>query len=310
MTIMANDAIFQRKTETEQAKVRPRRSSGKTRTIPVHSRSATLLYAEAITTALVVVALSWLLRDALSGTRLLLFWVMSAFVAWRCGFGPVTVATVLGAVSWDVFIAPSPNDPSGVPWAEIVLMSVYVAVSMAMGLTVDRLRRAQLRVAQATNGMIDAMLVYDATWHLHFINEAGIALLRRVGIDVRQLKGRVFWEMVPSLIGTPFEVETRRAQSEQRVLEYEAQYPNADLWLRVRCVPTSDGGVAMFVHDVTTTRRAELERRRMEERYRALVEASTVMVWSSDSSGALNDVPVWRELTGQSTDELRGSGSR
>ena len=46
--------------------------------------------------------------------------------------------------------------------AELASMAVYVGVSMAIGYTVDRLRRERLRVALATNGMTDAMLVVDA----------------------------------------------------------------------------------------------------------------------------------------------------
>lgn len=48
--------------------------------------------------------------------------------------------------------------------------------------------------------------------------------------------------------------------------------------------------------------------RESEERYRALVEASTLMVWSTDATGMVEDIPVWRELTGQTPDEVRGNG--
>jgi PAS domain S-box-containing protein len=78
--------------------------------------------------------------------------------------------------------------------------------------------------------------------------------------------------------------------------------------VRVRCVPTDDGGIAAFIRDVTATKRAEIERARTEERYRALVEASTVMVFSSDPSGQVSEMPEWRALTGQPTSELRTSG--
>lgn len=52
-----------------------------------------------------------------------------------------------------------------------------------------------------------------------------------------------------------------------------------------------------------------LERTRAsEERYRALVEASTLMVWETDADGLVEDMPFWREITGQTRDEVRGSG--
>jgi PAS domain S-box-containing protein len=45
-----------------------------------------------------------------------------------------------------------------------------------------------------------------------------------------------------------------------------------------------------------------------EERYRALVEASTLMVWETDAAGQVEDMPVWRDMTGQTVEEVRGSG--
>ena len=45
-----------------------------------------------------------------------------------------------------------------------------------------------------------------------------------------------------------------------------------------------------------------------EERYRALVEATTEMVWETDAGGLVDDMPYWRGVTGQSLAEVRGDG--
>jgi PAS domain S-box-containing protein len=47
---------------------------------------------------------------------------------------------------------------------------------------------------------------------------------------------------------------------------------------------------------------------RSEARLRALVESDSVMVWTTDARGMVDDMPVWRRLTGQTLDEVRGSG--
>jgi PAS domain S-box-containing protein len=284
-----------------------RRSSGRLQSVPVHSSSALRRYSEAVAIALAAVAITWLIRDTFGGLHGLLFWVLSVVIAWRGGFGPVVVASVIAVVFRD-FVLTSPTAHRGGSAIEVFSIVNYLGVSATLGYTVDTLRRARRRVAQATDGMIDAMLVFDAKWRLRFYNKAGIALLDRMGVKARHAKRRVLWETLPAWIGTPFETETRRAQAEQRVVEYEARHPDADFWLQVRCVPTADGGVSMFAHDATVKQRAEADRRRTEERYRALVEASTVLVWNADSGGAVNDMPVWRELTGQSTAELHGTG--
>ncbi|MEO7770945.1 MAG: ATP-binding protein [Gemmatimonadaceae bacterium] len=252
--------------------------------------------------------LSWLLRDMLSTTRLLLLWVASVFIAWRGGAGPVLVTALLGVLGFDLLLTRPDGQRTALTLTEILTAAVYIGVSYSLGRTADALRRARARVAQATDGMTNAMFVMDATWRVRFMNSTGRSLLRRLGIESDAIRGRIVWEAVPSLLGTVFEGEARRALDEQRVIEFEERLPEADLWLRVRLAPTSEGGIAVFVDDITLTQRAELERRRTEDRYHALVEASTVMVWSADPNGMISDMPVWRELTGQTTDELRGSG--
>jgi PAS domain S-box-containing protein len=47
---------------------------------------------------------------------------------------------------------------------------------------------------------------------------------------------------------------------------------------------------------------------RSEARLRALVESDSVMVWTTDAQGLVEDMPVWRRLTGQTLDEVRGAG--
>ncbi len=288
--------------------VEPRRSSKKTQALPIHRNSAPRRYAEALVVIAVATLLSWLLRDMLSTTRLLFMWVASVYVSWRCGSGPVLLVAVIGVLGWDILMTPPFGELRALTVAEMLTALIYLVVSYALGRTADALRRARSRVAQAANGMTNAMFVYDARWRLRFLNTAGRTMLKRLGLDPASMRGQVIWDAVPALVGTPFELEMRRALDEQRVAEFEARYPDADMWLRVRCAPTAEGGVATFAEDVTGTQRAETERKRTEDRYRALVEASTVMVWSADPAGMISDMPVWRELTGQSTEELRGSG--
>lgn len=66
---------------------------------------------------------------------------------------------------------------------------------------------------------------------------------------------------------------------------------------------------AVEVPEAPTTGDDALERTRAsEERYRALVEASTLMLWETDAEGLVDDMPFWREITGQTRDEVRGAG--
>jgi PAS domain S-box-containing protein len=54
---------------------------------------------------------------------------------------------------------------------------------------------------------------------------------------------------------------------------------------------------------------ALLALRRSEERYRSLVEATALVVWTTTPDGRVHeDLPAWREITGQSPDEVLGHG--
>ncbi len=53
---------------------------------------------------------------------------------------------------------------------------------------------------------------------------------------------------------------------------------------------------------------AESALRESEERYHALVAATSDIVLTADGGGMVHDVPSWRKLTGQTRDEVRGDG--
>src|SRR5918993_37741 len=77
-------------------------SASPPRTVDDHpaspSRQLVRPYVEAICAVGVASILSYALRDHLVATRLLLFWVASAFSAWRGGFWPALVSAGLGVV--------------------------------------------------------------------------------------------------------------------------------------------------------------------------------------------------------------------
>ncbi|MDQ4136333.1 MAG: PAS domain S-box protein, partial [Pseudomonadota bacterium] len=61
--------------------------------------------------------------------------------------------------------------------------------------------------------------------------------------------------------------------------------------------------------DISERRRAEEALRRSEERFRSLVEATTAVVWMTDTEGAIvAENPSWAAFTGQTEAEYRGWG--
>ena len=60
--------------------------------------------------------------------------------------------------------------------------------------------------------------------------------------------------------------------------------------------------------DITARRCAEGELRASEERYRALLEASTAIFWRADPSGSVLEGWGWNEYSGQFLDQYKGEG--
>ncbi len=60
--------------------------------------------------------------------------------------------------------------------------------------------------------------------------------------------------------------------------------------------------------DSTEIRAVQEALHQSEEEYRTLVTATAQIVWSSDAEGRVDDMPAWREITGQTIEEVQGFG--
>ena len=68
-------------------------------------------------------------------------------------------------------------------------------------------------------------------------------------------------------------------------------------------------GAVLVFRDATEARAEQEARERGEVRFRALVAASSQVVWTTDPDGStVADSPTWRQFTGQTLDQWRGLG--
>ena len=143
------------------------------------------------------------------------------------------------------------------------------------------LHAADRRLAEIVQGMTESCFALDADWRFVFVNDQTERLLKKTR---EELIGRTLWEAFPSVPGTPFEANYKRAMNDRLPMAFEVYSPIAERWLDVRLFPTAEG-VAAFLLDIQDRKIAELER----EKFVSLVENSSEFIGMRD----LNGTPVF-----------------
>jgi PAS domain S-box-containing protein len=140
---------------------------------------------------------------------------------------------------------------------------------------------------------------------------------RIFGYTEREMVGQSIYILIPEeLHGTERELLARIRRGE-RVDFADAERIRKDgsriyIALTVSPVWNSSGvvvGASSIKRDITERKRAEAELARREERYRALVTATTSIVWTADPDGCfIKGQESWTNYTGQSAVEQEGYG--
>ncbi|MDT0310123.1 SpoIIE family protein phosphatase [Streptomyces sp. DSM 44917] len=133
-------------------------------------------------------------------------------------------------------------------------------------------------VAHALRHMTDGFLAVAADWRIQFVNVAAERVLGSPG----GLTGRLLWD-VPGVRDVPGLVERcREAVAGGEPAGFDAAWPGSDRWYHLRLVPVPDGGLTLYITDITERRlrqaaeRAAAERAALVARLtRALAEAIT-----------------------------------
>ena len=121
---------------------------------------------------------------------------------------------------------------------------------------------AQQRLVDMVTSIRDAFLLLDKQWRFTFVNPMGERLL---GKAVTELVGRVIWDVWPGLDDTDFAPALRKAMHEREMGEVTAEWLQGGRWVELRAYPAEEGGISLFLIDVTQQKQFEQQLRQAKE---------------------------------------------
>ncbi|HET8624133.1 MAG TPA: PAS domain S-box protein [Gemmatimonadales bacterium] len=161
----------------------------------------------------------------------------------------------------------------------------------------------------------DAALAVDAEGRCIFLNPAAARLIRdRYGAVHGSLLGRLLRDHLPGFAGSALDHAIQRARRDLEIVTYEERDPAYARCLETRVFP-SEAGVSVLIRDITemvAARDREVrERRRVEERFRQLVESVEDVVFRLDRDQRCVDIfGRWLEREGYRPRQFLGRTTR
>ncbi len=120
-------------------------------------------------------------------------------------------------------------------------------------------------LTEVLEGVTDVIFAIDRDWRFTYANRRAECA---IGKSWRDLCGRILWEQVPSIAGTIFEEQCRRAARDGRPTEFSAFCPALKAWTDTHIYPSATG-LSVFLRDVSA-RQALEERLAQSQRLEAL----------------------------------------
>ena len=176
----------------------------------------------------------------------------------------------------------------------------------------QKVRAASRYARSLLEGSLDPLVTISPEGKITDVNRATELV---TGVDRGQLIGSSF---------SDYFTEPERAQEGYRKVIQEGQVHDYPLTIRHRSGRTTDvlynaavfhdesgnvQGVLATARDITERKAMERVLQRSEARYRSLVTATAQIIWTTDATGQVfEDIPSWRNFTGQTFEDIRGAG--
>ncbi len=147
----------------------------------------------------------------------------------------------------------------------------------------ERLRVLNQQLTTTLESITDGFVTIDREMRFTYVNREAE---RRSGLSRSDLLGKSLAERFPTFLDTGFRREFGRALLEGTAGHVEAFSPTFQRWLSVDVFP-SEQGLALYIRDVTESKKAQQELVLSEERHRLLFETSADGILQASPDGRI-----------------------
>ena len=164
--------------------------------------------------------------------------------------------------------------------------------------------RLARRLCTTLESITDVFYTVDHEWRFTFLNVEAVQLFQRPRAE---LLGKVMWDELAELGAWLARKELRRAMRERCTVAFDDFHAAPQLYCEVRAYP-ADGGLAVYMRDITHQKLTEAALRRSEERIRIVAGVTSDAIWDLD----LRTDTLWfgaslHQLFGYTPDEFAAS---
>lgn len=178
--------------------------------------------------------------------------------------------------------------------------------------TEEALKQSQQQLKDILDNSIAVIYLKDAEGRYILVNRQFTNLFH---ISQAEIQGKTEYELFPKALADDFRANDIKVLESGKAIKLEETVPHDDglhTYISVKFPLYDSAGVPCAVcgisTDITSHKRAEEALRQSEERYRSLTVATSQIVWTTDESGLVIDMPQWRLYTGQTVAEVKGYG--